>query len=360
VRRLTVVPAAVYAERPMRRLLRILLLLILVSLAAIGATFMAGERAFRQQSPAVRLVYEVQPHGSDPARLAELAKALKQRINRQEMRDVQVRPAGARIEVLSPASVPKADLKRVLRIGGMLSFHVVVEDSAEPGVAEMIARLQEGGVGPQPQIGDRLRWLPAAQDGISPLESSSGGASYILVHATPQHAMTHDDPKRPWKVERAQPIADKASGGTAVTFDLDRNGAKLFGELTGAHIGKMLAIVLDGRVLSAPRINTRIEGHGIINGPPGGFTQQQASYLATTLNAGALPAKLADEPVSEEYVAMQVGLTPFTRETLKSAAIALGVAAAVLWCALRLHRRLHPTIRDQEASLRSIGMYGES
>ena len=173
-------------------------------------------------------------------------------------------------------------------------------------------------------------------------------------------AMTHDDPKRPWKVERAQPITDKASGGTAVTFDLDRNGAKLFGELTGAHIGKMLAIVLDGHVLSAPRINTRIEGHGIINGPPCGFTQQQATYLATTLNAGALPAKLADEPVSEEYVTMQVGATPFTRETLRSAALALAVVAAVLWCALRLHRRLHPTVRDPEAALRSIGMYSES
>jgi len=360
VRRLTVVPAAVYAERPMRRLLRILLVLILVSLAAVGATLMAGERAFRHESPAVRLVYDVQPPGSDAARLEAMARALQQRMNRQEMRDVQVRPrADARIEVLAPASVPKADLKRVLRIGGMLSFHVVVEDSAEPGVAEMLARLQEGGAGPQPKPGDKLRWLPAAQDDISPLASSSGGASYILVHATPQRSMTHDDPNRPWNVERARPMPDKASGGTAVAFDLDRAGAKLFGELTGAHVGKLLAIVLDGHVLSAPRVNSRIEGHGIINGPPGGFSQQQAIYLASTLNAGALPAKLADDPVREEYITMQVGLTPFTREMLRSLAIALAAGAALVWCGLRLLRRLHPTTPAQPAAMRSMEMHTE-
>ena len=365
VRRLTAVPAAVYAQRLMRRLLRILLVLILVSLGAIGATFMAGERAFRQQSPAVRLVYDVRGEGGEStaaARAAVMAVHVKRRLDRQEMRDVQVTKDGARVVVLAPASVPILDLKRVLRIGGMLSFHVVVEDSSEPGVADMLARLREGGAGPAPQPGDKLRWLAAAEDGISPLESSSGGASYILVHATPQRSMTHDDPNRSWKVERARPISDKASGGAAaVAFDLDRNGAQLFGELTGAHIGKMLAIVLDGHVLSAPRINTRIEGHGIINGPPGGFTQQQADYLATTLNAGALPGKLSDEPASEEYVTMPVGLTPFTREMLRAAAIALAVAGALVWCGLLLLRRLHPTARDRAAAaLRSVGMYGES
>jgi preprotein translocase subunit SecD len=110
----------------------------------------------------------------------------------------------------------------------------------------------------------------------------------------------------------------------------------------------MLAIVLDGHVLSAPRINTRIEGHGLINGPPGGFTQQQADYLAATLNAGALPAKLSDEPVSQEYLTMQVGLAPFTRGTMRSAALSLAVAAALIGCALLLLRR--STVRDQQAA----------
>jgi hypothetical protein len=220
----------------------------------------------------------------------------------------------------------------------------------------MLARLQAGGAGPQPQPRDRLRWLPCSQDNISPLESSSGGTSFILVHATPDKSMTHGDPARPWSVKNAKPVRDKSSGGAAVAFDLDRAGAKRF----GAHTGKLLAIVLDGHVLSAPRVNTRIEGHGIINGPRGGFTQQQAVYLASTLTAGALPAKLSDEPVTEEYLTMTLGLSPFTREMLKAAAAALAVVAALSWCALLLLRRLRPTVRDQQAALRTFGLYNES
>jgi preprotein translocase subunit SecD len=364
-RRVTVVLAAVYAQRLMRRVLRISLVVTLVALAAAGGALLAGDRVLRREAPAVRLVYELRDlptgGGSDAQSLVrELAAALRQRLDRQEMRDVQLRATGDRIEVVAPASVPKTDLMRVLGMGGVLSFHVVVEDPSEPGAAEMLARLKEGGAGPQPQPGDALRWLPAAQDGVSPLESSSGGTSYILVYNSPDRAMTHDDPHRPWSVKTSKPTADHGSSGAAVAFELDRRGAKLFGELTGAHIGKMLAIVLDGHVLSAPRVNSRIEGSGIISGPPGGFTQQQATYLASTLNAGALPARLADEPATEEYLTMALGLSPFWRSTLRAAAIALAVLAALLWCALLLLRRLHPTVNDQQAALRSIGLLDET
>ena len=362
---MTVVLARVYAQRLMRRVLRISLVVTLIALAAIGVTFLAGDRMLRREAPAVRLVYELRDVPAGGGNVAgslarDLATALDKRLDRQEMRDVRIRALGEKIEVLAPASVPKPDLKRVLGMGGVLSFHGVVEDPSEPGAAEMLARLKAGGAAPQPQAGDTLRWLPAAQDGVSPLESSSGGTSYILVYNTPDRAMTHDDPDRQWSVKIAKPTADPDSSGAAVTFELDRRGAQLFGELTGAHIGKMLAIVLDGHVLSAPRVNTRIEGSGIISGPPGGFTQQQATYLASTLNAGALPARLADEPATEEYLTMSLGLSPFSRSMLRAAAVALAVIAALLWCALLLLRRLHPTVHDQEASLRSIGLLDET
>jgi preprotein translocase subunit SecD len=72
-----------------------------------------------------------------------------------------------------------------------------------------------------------------------------------------------------------------------VEFSLTPEGSAKFGELTGNNVGKPLAIVLDGRVVSAPRINSRITDNGLIEG---GFSQQEAQDLATVLRSGALPA----------------------------------------------------------------------
>jgi len=72
-----------------------------------------------------------------------------------------------------------------------------------------------------------------------------------------------------------------------VLFQLTREGGQRFGEITGANEGRFLAIVLDGHVISAPRINDRITDSGQIEG---GFTYQEAEDLSTKLRSGALPA----------------------------------------------------------------------
>lgn len=73
-----------------------------------------------------------------------------------------------------------------------------------------------------------------------------------------------------------------------VAIEFNAEGAKKFAEVTGAHIGENLAIVLDGVVQSAPVIKDRIpNGQGIIEGQ---FTADDAKFLATILKAGALPA----------------------------------------------------------------------
>ena len=74
-----------------------------------------------------------------------------------------------------------------------------------------------------------------------------------------------------------------------VEFSFTPDGAQKFGELTGANINKPLAIVLDGRVVSAPNIHSKITDNGQIEG---GFTQQQAQDLSTVLRSGALPASI--------------------------------------------------------------------
>jgi preprotein translocase subunit SecD len=72
-----------------------------------------------------------------------------------------------------------------------------------------------------------------------------------------------------------------------VNFYLTHEGGKLFAEATGANVGKGLAIVLDGRVVSAPNIRSRIGDSGIIEGS---FTRQEVEDLSTVLRSGALPA----------------------------------------------------------------------
>ncbi len=75
-----------------------------------------------------------------------------------------------------------------------------------------------------------------------------------------------------------------------VSFRFDTTGAKRFGRATTENVGKLFAIVLDGKVISAPRIREPIlGGSGVISG---NFTVQSAQDLSLLLRAGALPAPL--------------------------------------------------------------------
>ena len=88
----------------------------------------------------------------------------------------------------------------------------------------------------------------------------------------------------------AQPRMDTQTNETIVSFTLDRVGAKRFGKATSTGIGKQLAIVLDGKIISAPVIRDTIaSGSGQISG---GFNFQSATDLALLLRSGALPAPL--------------------------------------------------------------------
>jgi preprotein translocase subunit SecD len=76
-----------------------------------------------------------------------------------------------------------------------------------------------------------------------------------------------------------------------VEFTLDSRGGRIFERVTAENTGRQLAIVLDGRVQSAPVIRERIGGgRGIIEG---GFTLDEARDLAIVLRAGALPAPVS-------------------------------------------------------------------
>ena len=89
----------------------------------------------------------------------------------------------------------------------------------------------------------------------------------------------------------AKPSMDTQTNETVVSFSLDRAGAKKFAKATSTGVGKRLAIVLDGKIISAPTVREPIVGGtGQISG---NFTFQSATDLALLLRSGALPAPLS-------------------------------------------------------------------
>ena len=112
----------------------------------------------------------------------------------------------------------------------------------------------------------------------------------------------------------AQPRMNSETNETVVSFTLDRVGAKRFGKATSSGIGKQLAIVLDGKIISAPVIRDTIaSGSGQISG---GFTFQSATDLALLLRSGALPAPL--NIIEERTVGPDLG-----QDSINSGIIAL-------------------------------------
>jgi preprotein translocase subunit SecD len=78
-------------------------------------------------------------------------------------------------------------------------------------------------------------------------------------------------------------------GRPQIQFEMNQEGAIKFAEITRNNIGRKLAITLDGKVQTAPMINSEIpSGNGVITG---NYTLEEAKATATLLNAGALPVK---------------------------------------------------------------------
>lgn len=109
-------------------------------------------------------------------------------------------------------------------------------------------------------------------------------------------------------------VAYDQNSQPVVSFSLDGTGARLFADFSGNNVGKRMAIVLDGKVFSAPVIRERIGGgSGQISG---NFTPEEASDLAIALRSGALSAPV--EVVEKRSVGPSLGA-----DSIKASMIAL-------------------------------------
>lgn len=124
----------------------------------------------------------------------------------------------------------------------------------------------------------------------------------------------------------AQPDFDQQTNRPMVSFRFNQKGSVQFGKLTKANVGRPFAIVLDGKVVSAPVIQSPIlGGSGIITGQ---FTVQETNDLALVLRTGALPLKLV--VVQEQTVGPSLGEDSIAAGQLASVIGLLAVVAFVI------------------------------
>jgi protein-export membrane protein SecD len=115
-----------------------------------------------------------------------------------------------------------------------------------------------------------------------------------------------------------------------IAFGWDTEGARTFGDYTGKNVGKILAIVLDKQVISAPQINGRIEGSGVIQGS---FTLEEAKDIVTKLKYGALPVPM--KVIQQQEVGATLGQDS-VRKSVLAGAVGLGVVMAFMLIYYRL------------------------
>ncbi|MGO9740055.1 MAG: protein translocase subunit SecD [Roseiarcus sp.] len=189
--------------------------------------------------------------------VSQSIEVLNRRLNGVGTKETSVQQEGSdRIEIEVPGLQDTSELKKLLGATAKLEFRLVADAGEPPGDVEML-----------PQT-DR--------PGLLPVEKR------VMVEGE--------------DLTNAQPGFDQRTGEPDVSFNFNFRGAQRFGQVTTENVGRPFAIVLDGKVISAPRILGPITGgSGQITG---NFTVQEADRLAVLLRSGALPAKLT---VVEEH-----------------------------------------------------------
>ena len=197
------------------------------------------------------------------------------------------------------------DLKRLLRGSGVLEFRILpTADTPDVVVSDYMNKLSE--FGPVKASTDKYVWRPIRDVKAFTCPSAIIGQYveeyYVLCSNKDAEKLTGSGDNT-WKLKAAFPDQDQY-GSPAVSFAFNTKGSELFYDLTKNNIERPLCILLDEKAISAPNINSAINGRGIITGS---FTYKQVVELSDKLKAGSLPARLSDEPISENNIGPTLG-----------------------------------------------------
>ena len=142
----------------------------------------------------------------------------------------------------------------------------------------------------------RLLWSAKPADGIQ-------AKNFYELHAIKVTTTNGRAPLEGDVVTDAKDQFNNVSGQPEVSMSMNTDGARRWAALTKANTGRAIAIVLDGSVYSAPRVNGEISGGQ--SSITGNFTIEDTKDLANTLNSGRMPAPA--RIVQEEVVGPTLG-----------------------------------------------------
>ncbi len=227
-------------------------------------------------------------------------EVLNERIDGLGVREPVIAPQGAgRILVQMPGEIDPRQARTILEETTFLEFKKVL--TSEPN--EELLRARYDGAG-----------LPEDTEIVLDQNDDGSVAEAFLVPTAPilTGAMLED--ARIGYDRRNRPL---------VSFTWNSEGTRLFREFTGESIGERLAAIIDGKVVTAPVIQSRIGRNGQITG---GFTVDEAAALAVALRSGALPIPLVIE--EERSIGPALGADSI-RQGVRS--ILLGGALVILF-----------------------------
>ncbi|MFT5630702.1 MAG: protein-export membrane protein SecD [Gammaproteobacteria bacterium] len=192
----------------------------------------------------------------DDRTMAQSLEIIRRRIDEAGTREPTIQRQGTqRILVQVPGVGSAQEVKDLIGKTALLTFHPVVSRTSDPDAS------------------------PGAGNQLVPSIDEPG--AYYIVERSP--VVTGEN------LVDSQPAFDQ-NGRPAVSFRFNPTGGRKFGVYTSENSGSLFAIVLDGEIISAPRINEPIlGGSGIITGR---FTVEETTNLAILLRAGSLPAEL--------------------------------------------------------------------
>lgn len=201
---------------------------------------------------------------------------IRNRIDQYGVAETPITRQGERwISVQLPGIANPEAAERLIGKTALLEFKLVDESPKAQKVLDEISSANEI-FDEQGNLNPRIRKI--LPDDLMILKGKEERGYYVIKKETPLTGAHLSD---------ARVSTGGQMGYPYISFEMDKEGAKIFGKLTGENIKKRLAIVLDSVVHSAPVINAKITDKGIIEGQ---FTLEEAKNLAIVLRAGALPA----------------------------------------------------------------------
>jgi preprotein translocase subunit SecD len=243
----------------------------------------------------VQMAFVADAFDAEAARAVDQSiEIIRRRVDQLGTKEIDITRQGkTRIFLQAPGESDPVRLKNIVGQTAKLSFQMV-DDSASP------AEIAAGHIPP----GDEVL---VSTDNYAP--------SYVVKKRQP---VTGE------MLTNASPNFDQNTGRAVVSLRFNSVGARRFGEITSENIGKRFAIVLDKKVISAPRIDGAITGgSGQIYGS---FTAQTANDLAVLLRAGALPAPL--NIIEQRTVGAELGADSVRAGTISAV---VGLAAVVVF-----------------------------